>query len=127
MPTVEGGNKPLPKLVSVAVTFFFVNILWVLFRADTLSQAGNLISCMFNNTDMALTETFKNRLLSIFPKVFNFMLFVLASVMAFVGPTAYTMMKKEKAFALKSITIVVLFVASLLFLNRENTFLYFNF
>ncbi len=123
----RGGNKPLPKLVSVAVTFFFVNILWVLFRADTLSQAGNLISCMFNNTDMALTETFKNRLLSIFPKVFNFMLFVLASVMAFVGPTAYTMMKKEKAFALKSITIVVLFVASLLFLNRENTFLYFNF
>ena len=87
-------HHPLPRILSIMVTFFFVNILWVLFRADSMDQAWNVVSCMFNNTDIVITQTFRSHLPSIFPNTYNFILFVVASAMAFIGPTAYDLMSK---------------------------------
>ena len=123
-------HRPLPRFLSIMVTFFFVNILWVLFRADTLDQAWNVVSCMFNNTDIVITQTFRSHLPSIFPKTFNFILFVVAVAMAFIGPTAYGLMSKvggANVLRSKSAAVIVLLVLSIFLLNRVNTFLYFNF
>ncbi len=121
---------PLPRIPSILLTFFFVNILWVLFRADSVGRAWTVISCMFNNTDIVLTQTYRSHLPSIFPNTFNFILFVVASLMAFIGPTAYDLMNRwvvGRTLWAKSACAVALLVVGILLLNRVNTFLYFNF
>ena len=50
------GGK-MPSWLGMFVTFFFVNILWVLFRADTLHQAWVIIRSMFDNLNLTLTRS----------------------------------------------------------------------
>lgn len=117
----------MPKLMAIFITFFFVNILWVLFRADNMGQAQMIIRSMFDNFDLTLSPEFRSRLWSIFPNRVNFVLLLIAIAFSFFGPTAYQYMTEKKNYVAKSIVIIVLFVASIFLLSRISTFLYFNF
>lgn len=117
----------MPRFLGWFVTFFFINILWVLFRADTVHRAWVIIRSMFDNTQLTLTPVFTSHLPSILPNSTNFIIFCVAVVMSLFGPTAYKLMTDYDRPRLKQIAIVVGFSVSVLFLSRIVTFLYFNF
>lgn len=117
----------LPRILAILVTFFFVNILWVLFRADNIDQAWMIIRSMFDNVDLTLRPEFRSRLWSIFPNRVNFGFFVVAVILGFWGPTAYQYMVEKRHYVIKAIMIVILFFACVFLLSRISTFLYFNF
>lgn len=117
----------LPNWVATCVTFFFVNIFWVIFRADSLSQAGCVIRAMFDNTQLALTETVTSHLPSILPNSVNMIILFTAIFIGVVGPTAYKLTFENKSYRFKQVIAVACFVTGVLFVSRVVTFLYFNF
>lgn len=120
-------GKFIPKIPSILITFFFINLLWVFFRAESISQAWMIVRSMFDNLDITLRMDFRSLLGSIFPNKINFALFILSIFLAFLGPTAYQNMIQQRHYTFKAIITVSLFVICVLLLTRISTFLYFNF
>ena len=121
------GPFKIPNLVSIALTFFFVNIFWVFFRAESLDKAWTIIFSMFNNLSFSLTEDFRSNLASILPNKYNMMILFVAMIISVFGPTAYDIMNKTGHAKVKAAVTVVSFVVGVLFISRVVTFLYFNF
>lgn len=117
----------LPTVVAWFITFFFVNLLWVLFRADNLGEAWVIIRSMFDNFNLTLTPAYTSHLPSVLPNTANMLILFGAITLGLFGPTAYQVLTEYKAVRLKQITIVICFVVGVLFLSRVVTFLYFNF
>lgn len=124
---VEKNRLCFTKNFSDIDYFFFVNILWVLFRADNIEQAHMIIQSMFDNFDLTLSPKFRNRLWSIFPQRVNFALLIMAILLSFFGPTAYQYMTEKKYYIAKLIITIILFILCIFLLSRISTFLYFNF
>ena len=72
----KGGCR-LPDWLGMFITFFFINILWVIFRADNMTIAWNVIRSMFDNTSLRLTENLTSNLPSILPNTINMLSFLL--------------------------------------------------
>lgn len=117
----------MPSWLGMLITFFFINILWVLFRADNLHEAWVIIRSMFDNHELYLTSAYTSHLPSIMPNKVNMIILFASMVLGLFGPTAYQLMTGSKHTALKQIAIVVCFAAGTLFISRVVTFLYFNF
>lgn len=117
----------LPNWVAIPLTFFFVNIFWVFFRANSLSDALLIVQSMFNNMNLGITKNFSVNLGSILPNKVNVMILFSSFVLGVFGKTAYDWMQTKGLCWWKSILTVVAFVASSLFISRIVTFLYFNF
>lgn len=120
------GGK-MPSWLGMFVTFFFVNILWVLFRADTLHQAWVIIRSMFDNLNLTLTPVFTSHLPSILPNMTNMLILFGAIFLSVFGPTAYELMTEFRHYKIKSVMTVCCLIVGVLFLSRVVTFLYFNF
>lgn len=117
----------MPDLLGMAITFFFINILWVLFRADNLKTAWNIIKSMFDNTSLTLTPAYMSHLPSILPNSVNMIILFAAILIALIGPTGYQLMTEYKGHRLRQLMTIVCFVGGILFISRVVTFLYFNF
>lgn len=117
----------MPRWMGIALTFFIVNVLWVLFRADNMHQAWVIIRSMFDNTQLALGEDFTSHLSSIFQNRYNMLILLVAMPLSVFGPTAYQLMTDYGWYKVKAAATVILFAVSILFLTRVSTFLYFNF
>lgn len=117
----------IPGFISMFTTFLMVNILWVLFRADNLQRAWLIIRSMFDNHELYLSKAFTSSLPSLLPNTVNMIIFFIALLLAFLGPTAYQMMTEYKNYAVKAGITVVCLVAGILFSARVVSFLYFNF
>lgn len=117
----------MPRWAGMFITFFFINILWVLFRADNVHEAWIIIRSMFDNFNLTLTPVFTSHLPSILPNKINMLLLALAAAFGVFGPTAYKLMTEYNVPRLKQVCIVVGMAISVLFLSRIVTFLYFNF
>lgn len=117
----------MPSWLGMFITFFFVNILWVIFRADNMHQAWIIIRSMFDNFNLSLTPVFTSHLPSILPNKVNMMILFAAIVLAFFGPTSYKLMTDYNKPRIKQIVAVCCFILSILFISRVVTFLYFNF
>lgn len=122
----NNGGK-MPSWLGMFVTFFFVNILWVLFRADTLHQAWVIIRSMFDNLNLTLTPVFTSHLPSILPNMTNMLILFGAIFLSVFGPTAYELMTEFRHYKIKSVMTVCCLIVGVLFLSRVVTFLYFNF
>lgn len=120
-----GGN--MPDYIGTVVTFFFVNILWVLFRADNMHQAWIIIRSMFDNTQLILTSSYTSHLPSILPNTVNMVILFIAMILAVAGPTAYQLATANRHYRLQQAAAVVCFVTGVFFISRVVTFLYFNF
>jgi D-alanyl-lipoteichoic acid acyltransferase DltB (MBOAT superfamily) len=48
----------LPKILAWFITFNFINITWIFFRADNVNQALTLLSHLFNFMDIQVTNHF---------------------------------------------------------------------
>ena len=117
----------LPNWVAIPLTFFFVNIYWVFFRAESLSDAMLIVQSMFNNFNLNLTQDFTSNLPSILPNSVNMMILFASFVLGVVGKTAYQQMETKGHYHWKSVATIVAFVVGCLFISRVVTFLYFNF
>lgn len=121
------ASRKMPSWLGMFFTFFCINILWVLFRADSLHRAWVIIRSMFDNTSLVITPDFSAHLPSILPNSINFLIFCLAVILGLLGPTAYKLMEDYHPSRWKQGVLVICFAAGVLFLTREATFLYFNF
>lgn len=117
----------LPNWVAIPLTFFFVNIYWVFFRAESLSDAMLIVQSMFNNFNLSLTQDFTSNLPSILPNSVNMMILFASFVLGVVGKTVYLQMETKGHYRWKSVATIVAFVVGCLFISRVVTFLYFNF
>lgn len=123
------------------ITFTFVNVAWVFFRAETFSQAlmllGKAVSFRFEGVDPALIELVRSpeltELLSIFSLETLFPPFVLTAylVISFLivlgRKNANEKMQTFRPTAWNLMTTLFLMVWSIFSLTGISTFLYFNF
>lgn len=117
----------LPNWFTIPLTFFFVNIFWVFFRADSIADAMLIVSSMFNNFELTLTDDFRHNLSSIIPNKYNMLILFSAFILGVFGKTAYGWIGTDRYYHVKSVAIIAAFIIGCLFISRIVTFLYFNF
>ena len=123
----------IPRTLRIAATFIAVNFLWVLFRADSFSQALKIYTGMFNFKSPGISQLADivfDGLIN-FPASFDIIYILgLLAVLLTVVFACRNSMEKSREFAPKRKTMVftaVLFCVSVLHLARETVFIYFNF
>ena len=122
------------KILAWLITFNFINIAWIFFRAENLSGAVNLLKGMFGIVWVDLPQkAYKaNQLLkSIDGTDRTFAYIIIAIIVCLVYRNSFEILKRFDRFTLlKSAFATILIIASfstMLFANRKIEFLYFNF
>jgi D-alanyl-lipoteichoic acid acyltransferase DltB (MBOAT superfamily) len=110
-------NMQLPKILAWFITFNFVNIAWVFFRAKDWESAIKVLHSMFD-----LTSIFTPAKMSLHVD-WLIMAFV---VVLFFKPTTELAKKVTKEYKM-ALYAGVLFVFAILFLNHVSKFLYYDF
>ncbi|CAI6051797.1 MBOAT family O-acyltransferase [Cohnella sp. JJ-181] len=110
----------LPFPVSWLLTFLFINATWVLFRAEDLQQAERLLAGMAGLRGGGSTAEFLANLVPLLLAGAGLLLVLLPRN---VNAAAASLRPSTRL----AFTAALLFVLSLLFLNRIQPFLYFNF
>lgn len=133
-------NK-VPSAINWIVTFLFVNIAWVFFRAPSIQDAvtviRNLFSFNFSGFDAVISDTFKFeevkylvgllRIDRVFPNVIMTGYFLVSFWFMTLGKNAIERSKTFKPNFKTAAVIVILLVWSICSLNKVQEFLYFNF
>ena len=126
-------RKAIPKSIRIFVTFMIVNALWVLFRAESFSQALTVYSGMINFGYMGLSglTTMAYDGVIAFPAIVNYV-YVLGSIVlllsvVFFGTSSCDLLKNFKPGKRTLLASAFLFCISVLCLGRNSVFIYFNF
>ena len=131
----------IPRVINWIVTFTFVNVAWVFFRAETFSQALSIlkkaVAFDFSGFDTAFITYMESveiaelldilSLKNIFPPIALVGYFVVAFILILFSKNAYEKMQNFKPTFLKFGTTIFLLVWSVFSLAGISTFLYFNF
>lgn len=121
----------MPALLGWAITFFFVNVFWVFFRAETIQTAWNVLSAMFDIGQLSfyLSPVFLNESnqLSHFTTIPNLCLFFVAVLIAFFAKNSLTRTMENKLNSLTILEQSFYFCLSLIFISKTADFLYWNF
>ncbi|MCR5847340.1 MAG: MBOAT family protein [Lachnospiraceae bacterium] len=137
-------KKPTNKILCVLsgfVTFIFINITWVFFRADTVTDAifilGKAFSFNFAPVDPIIINAFRTpELIQLFaladveqkfPNIIAVIYLITAFVITFLLPNSKKMYDRFKPNILTFVFTFLLFIWSFLSLSGVSTFLYFNF
>jgi D-alanyl-lipoteichoic acid acyltransferase DltB (MBOAT superfamily) len=112
-------GRPLPRWLAWAITFLFVNVTWVFFRAESFGQALRLLRGMagLNGFDFRLQAE------HLFPAL-------LIAVFLPIVLLARNSSERERDFRpgwKTGLSAAAMFIVSLLFMNRISEFLYFDF
>ena len=122
------------------ITFSFVNVMWVFFRAETFGQAIKLLKALFSwnfSFDYIFVEMFRlpelKKVLSVFriedryPQVLITAFFLVAMILILGSENAYEKMKKCKPTVVNFVMIIFLFTWCVFSFAGISEFLYFNF
>lgn len=123
------------------ITFTFVNVAWVFFRAETFTQALTIlkkaVAWDFSGFDTAFIELMESvelvglldifNLRSIYPPIILVGFFVVALFIILGSKNAFEKMQKFKPTLFRMITTLFLLIWSVFSLAGISTFLYFNF
>lgn len=109
---------------------FFVNLGWVLFRAENLIEAGKYFSCMFGLSNNGFWSDYTYMFIRE-----NLIFFLVAIILSMPISRRVNrfLIQKEKFYKLFEfaypITIILLFLISMSYITKgiNNTFIYFNF
>lgn len=137
----SGVFEKLHPIFNWLLTFIFVNIAWVFFRADTFTQAVTLLKntagCKFDSFDSAIltltnsiefTEFFDFFLPeAVYSRIITIAYFMVATFLLLGSKNAYEKMQNFRPTAFRMITTVFLLVWSVFSFTGISTFLYFNF
>lgn len=131
----------IPGFLKWPVTFLFVNLTWVFFRAPSIPVALRVLKTAFSFNfaaiDPIITNAFRikeiSKILSFihledrFPNIIMIGFFILCFVITFAFKNSHAMLKKFKPNVLTLIITVFLFLWSFFSISGVSTFLYFNF
>ena len=120
----------LPKIPSILLTFFFVNIFWIFFRATTLRRAWDIVKSMFDFAHIAGFSKEFRRVMGSFDisRDLLFTIFAAAAVIVFLLPNSAKWQRFfEKHPCLRIITTAGFFFIGFICISRKSPFLYFNF
>lgn len=106
------------KIPAVLLTFFFVTLTWVLFRAKDMSEAKAMYKSMFAPTSMAIENQFDLKTTALFA--------VGISVVLFLKPVT-DLEEKFKPTVVNAVLTIVLLIVSVFFFVKYSPFIYFNF
>lgn len=137
----KGLNRPLNKFVAWFITFNFINLTWVFFRADNLSEAKKVIKGMLGMDGFKFPEYIKDTVISLFvtnPPVgsmflsshdfyINTIFLLICFIVALVSKNSMELVGKLRFNIVSAIAIGGLLVMSILTFTRVSEFLYFNF
>ncbi|MEX0882647.1 MAG: MBOAT family O-acyltransferase, partial [Cyclobacteriaceae bacterium] len=112
----------MPKFLSIPLTFLFVNITWVYFRAENFQDANNLLFTMFHFLDSASPDFY------LVSNLYNLPIWIIGTLLLFL-PNDMQLGNKIKPNLKYGLITVFLFVLNMIFLNSivQNDFLYFDF
>ncbi|MFT5697425.1 MAG: alginate O-acetyltransferase complex protein AlgI [Desulforhopalus sp.] len=122
------GKKPfyyaLPRVLRVAVTFIFVLIAWVFFRAETFSLALSYLSSMFG---LATIPESSRLLAGMLYSPYYLIAMIIAGIVVWRMPQTWDYTKQLTVG--RVLVVVMVFVVSVAVLSMQsyNPFIYFNF
>jgi D-alanyl-lipoteichoic acid acyltransferase DltB (MBOAT superfamily) len=108
----------LPKILSWFITFNFINIAWVFFRAKSFDDAIKVLSAMFGMGEGVFPLS---------PDKQYLLFFVLFMLTAFIAKNSIEYLKDFRIDLKSALISGAAFGIGVLFLNRASEFLYFNF
>lgn len=133
----------IKKAIGVILTFCYVNIAWVYFRASSITEANQIFKNIFAGSFAKPADAFLDafnlgelwypmKVLHItnLPNSKSYLMIAFTVVtigMVFFGKNAKTISENSKRTVLNACMIAVLFVWCVLSLSGVSTFLYFNF
>lgn len=123
----------VPRALRIGLTFLLVNFLWVLFRAESFSQASMVYSAMFSigNIDLSQISALVLDNAFDFPTIVDigylFGLLAVLLVVVFRCKNSREMLESFRCSGKSLAFTVFLFCFSVLHLSRESIFIYFNF
>jgi alginate O-acetyltransferase complex protein AlgI len=146
----EGANARLTRPLAWLVTFSFVNVCWVFFRAKTLTDATGVLKGMSGLNGVVLPESiagplsfvrthgvqfsggYMNQVLGIQTGMTSVSVFAVAMSMVFLLvcvllPNSDELTERFVPNTWTLILAAILFAVSILSMNKVSTFLYFNF
>lgn len=111
--------RPMPMWLAWFITFMFINVTWVFFRAESWTQATRILKGMAGMNGIVLGEARGH-------------LFAIAMIAVFLPIVLFTRNSSERERDFRpgwkvGIAMAVLFIISLMYFNRITEFLYFNF
>ncbi|MEQ8235490.1 MAG: MBOAT family protein [Syntrophomonadaceae bacterium] len=134
-------NLRLPRILAWFVTFNFVNIAWVFFRAENWGDAVKVLRGMFGQSGMVLPSSLAERLGTLSQYGVEFasladrfqdipqaaVMVLLFFLLAVFFRNSMEMMERFRPHVLNSLFIATLAVWAILNLNKISEFIYFNF
>jgi D-alanyl-lipoteichoic acid acyltransferase DltB (MBOAT superfamily) len=139
----EKKSTGIKKAVSTFLTFLYVNLAWVFFRAPSVKEAltllGTILRFQWVRADYSLADYFNRDEFWYVIKVLHidgwqyahYILMVLmlafALILVFAGKPAAVLAEKVKPRVLTSVLLAALFVWCVLSFSQVSSFIYFNF
>lgn len=130
----------VPKIIMWILTFIFINISWVYFRAESISEANQLLLNIFKGgfeINIELAETLYNIIpisiiTNILPLNNTLIPVILVIICVILATCLFTKNVQEKSKLYKPnfknlISTYIILIYSILSLSGVSTFLYFNF
>lgn len=116
------SGMELPKFLSVLLTFLFVNVTWVFFRAGNFQDAYGLLSTMFQFMEVAAPDFY------LVSNLYNLPIWIIGVLLLFL-PNDMQIGNRIKPDLKFGLITVFLFILNMIFLNSivQNDFLYFDF
>jgi len=111
--------RPMPRWLAWVITFLFINVTWVFFRAESFDQALRLLKGMAGLNGVALGHV-------------KSLWFPILLIAIFLPIVLFTRNSSEREHDFRpgwkpGLAMAAMFVISLFFMNRISEFLYFNF
>ncbi len=121
-------NIKINKYLAIFITFFFINITWVFFRAPSIHRAFDILKSMIGLNGVnplvinKLRFSFENGSIKL-----SLFLFVGCILLSFFFKNSMEWFEKFKPDKVYFIVILILFIISILSINKVSEFLYFQF
>ena len=133
--------EKIPAAVNWIITFAFLNVTWVFFRADGFRQALSIlyktVSFRLERPSIKLLECFKipeieglithSYILKILPAIQTLGFILFSFFVIIMGKNSYEKMMQLKCSKIKTLTTAILLTFCICSFSGISTFLYFNF
>lgn len=134
----KNSGRKMNKFVGWFITMNLVNIFWVFFRATNMTDAVKVIKGMFDINNLYLPIKLKGLLplnffkygeynISIMNVGIQILIIFILLTIVFIQKNSYERLKKFKEKNLNMIITSLFLFISLIYLNKNSEFLYFNF
>ncbi len=121
--------QKIGKIPSILITFFFVNLCWVFFKIENISEAFKYITCMFSFNNSSISQPVDIEFITYFCIAILFSFFTISKWGNKIQEIVYFNSYTIKKFIIMFIVSMLLFVLSVSAITSSgfNPFIYFRF